>query len=243
MQTPDAPTMNDAPGDTTTLLIVRHGQTEWNALGRIQGASNTPLNAIGIEQARRIARRLATTPVAAVYSSDLSRAADTARIIRERFAAAGEVPLRLSPRLREIAYGDWEGRTREELEATGWGDALRRWQAGCRGPLPEGAETREQADARIDEFLACVVPRHAGETVVIVGHGGTLRLMLCRLLGLPPERWGRVRLANTSLSKAVLAPGRRPSVPFVNDTAHLRGMPGGRRLAGPLQSAARSARG
>lgn len=224
----------------TRLIFVRHGQTEWNAEGRIQGSSDTPLDDAGREQARRAGRRLgrffrtARFLPAAVYSSDLSRALETARIVREQLPRRERVVLRTTPALRELGYGEWEGKTRAELEAEGWGEALRRWHGGDADALPPGAETKAEADARVDEFLACVVPRHSGETIIIVGHGGSLRLMLCRLLPLSPDEWGRVRLANTSLSEAFLVPGRRPRVTRINDTAHLEAMPGPR-LAGPLQ--------
>lgn len=220
----------------TTLLLVRHGQTDWNVAGRIQGATDTPLNVNGQEQARLLARRLAGVTVAAMYSSDLERAARTARIIRP----SQDVPIRLTPTLREINYGAWEGKTRSELEKTGHRTALRRWNDGHAVDAPEGGESREQVDARIDCFLASVVPRHAGETIVIVSHGGTLRLMLCRLLGWPIAKWGAVRLGNTALSKAVLMPGERPRVEFINDTDHLHGTRFERAAAtGPLQTLSR----
>lgn len=225
----------------TRLILLRHGQTEWNVAGRIQGSSDTPLDETGREQARRAGRRLAAAAAegrfapAAVYSSDLTRASDTARIVLAQFGTgARTVPLRTSGALRELGYGQWEGKTRGELEAEGWGETLRRWHRGDADALPPGAETKAAADGRVDTFLACVVPRHPGETILVVGHGGSLRLMLCRLLGLSPDQWDRVRLANTSISEIVLAPGRRPRVVRVNDVDHLRGMPG-RRLTGPLQ--------
>lgn len=221
----------------TTLLLVRHGQTDWNVAGRIQGASDTPLNENGREQARRLAARLSGLAVEAVYSSDLARAAETARIVRGQ----RHVPLRLTTSLREIRYGEWEGKTRAELEEAGLARTLSRWNDGHAVPEPAGGETREQVDERVDRFLACVVPRHEGHTIIVVSHGGTLRLMLCRLLGLSASQWGQVRQGNTALSKAVLVPGRRPRVVFMNDTAHLRGTRFDRALSGALQTLPRGA--
>lgn len=227
---------------TTTLLMVRHGQTGWNADGRIQGSSDVPLNAIGLEQAERVAGRLAagwSDRISAIYTSDLARAATTANIIwdglRQTAHAEGLPPsLRVTPSLREISYGVWEGKTVSELRHRGRGGALRRWQSGDWTALPPGAETKDRVLARVDRFLACVVPRHPGETVVVVGHGGTLRLMLCRLFGWPPTEWSRVRIGNTGLSKAVLTPGSGSQVIFVNDMTHLDSMHG-QQLTGPLQ--------
>lgn len=99
--------------ESTRILLVRHGETDWNAAGRIQGHSDTPLNAAGRLQARRAAQRLAREPIRALYSSDLARAFETATIIG--------VPLGLtvvvSPQLRERRYGEWEGLTSAEIQA------------------------------------------------------------------------------------------------------------------------------
>lgn len=216
----------------TTLFLVRHGLTDWNAEGRIQGNSDIPLNRDGRSQARRLARRLRAVPLDAVYTSDLDRAVETAHIVK------GERPiaLRSTENLREFCYGAWEGKTRVQLEAAGLGPTLRRWNEGRAVLPPRGGETREDVDERIDHFLAAVIPRHAGETMLVVSHGGTLRLMLCRLLGMSPEKWGAVRQGNTALSKAVLVPGKPPRVELINDTSHLRGTRFDR-TAGPLQRA------
>lgn len=201
----------------TRVLFVRHGQTDWNTLGRIQGSSDTELNARGREQARHLARRLRTVPLHAVYTSDLTRCVQTARIVR----GPRPLPLRLSPNLREVAYGEWEGHTREQLARSGYDDHLRRWNTGEAVGGPPGGESREQVDARAEQFLACIVPRHRGETVLVVSHGGTLRLMLARLMGDPIVGWGRVRQANTGLTKVVFPAGEQPRIAFVNDTRHL----------------------
>lgn len=182
----------------------------------MQGWSDVPLNETGRKQARRLGERLAGTPVTAVYSSDLSRSLWTADAV----ASFCRAPILVTPALREVRYGDLEGRTRDEILAMGYGPWWRDWNAGIDVPAP-GGETLASAAARADAVLSCVIPRHAGETVVLVAHGGTLRLMICRLMGWPTGEWGRVRIANTGLVEAVVVPGRPARFVRVNDTAHL----------------------
>lgn len=205
------------------LLLVRHGETDWNATGRIQGSNDIPLNDTGRKQAERLHRRLATVFIDAAYSSDLARAAETAHIVlgADSHPLRSTVPIRVTPALREISYGEWEGRTREELEADGCGPWLQAWVKGAPCDTPEGGESREEVDARVDHFLSCIFPRHAGQTVLVVSHGGTLRLLIARLRGQPVSGWGDVRQGNTALSEVLLRPGGPAEFVRVNDVEHL----------------------
>jgi broad specificity phosphatase PhoE len=142
----------------TEILLVRHGETEWNRLHRWQGHADTPLNDTGRAQARQLARTLAGQRVDAVYSSDLSRASETAAVV----AAELGLPVHVDPDLREIDVGGREGLTREEVEER----------------FPDGAwdgETREQHAERVLRALHRIAERHPDGRVVVVGHGGTLR--------------------------------------------------------------------
>ena len=103
----------------TTILLVRHGETDWNLERRWQGHIDRPLNDVGRAQARALADRLDSEPFAAVYSSDLARARETAEIV----AAAHGLPVHLDPRLREADVGEWSGLTADEIE--------RRYPEGC----------------------------------------------------------------------------------------------------------------
>ncbi|MFO7265860.1 MAG: histidine phosphatase family protein [Bacillota bacterium] len=201
------------------LLLVRHGETDWNASERIQGWTDIPLNAAGRRQARLLAERLREEAVAAVYSSDLARALETARYLAlER--PGGAVPLRVTETLREIRYGEWEGKTRQELVQAGCGPWLEAWVRGHPCPAPRGGETREEVDRRVERFLSAIFPRHEQETVIVVSHGGPLRLLLARLAGRPVSGWGGVRQANAALSEVIVEPGRPPVLVRVNDTTH-----------------------
>ncbi len=143
----------------TTILLARHGETEWNRSGRYQGWADPPLNDTGRAQARSLAEQLRATPFDAVYSSDLRRARETAEIV----AAPHGVPVATDPGLREVNVGEWSGLTRAEVE--------RRFPDGER----PGGETREQHGARVLAAVERIARVHPGGRLLLVTHGGTMR--------------------------------------------------------------------
>ncbi len=145
----------------TTLLLVRHGETDWNLDGRWQGWADPPLNDTGRAQAAELAHRLSREPVDAVYSSDLRRALETA----EPVAAAHDLRVVADPGLREIDVGAWSGLTRPEIDA--------RFPDGSR----PGGETHEQHSARVLAALEQIARAHPGQRVVILAHGGCVRVL------------------------------------------------------------------
>jgi broad specificity phosphatase PhoE len=153
----------------TTLLLVRHGETDWNRDGRWQGHSDTHLNDAGRAQARQVAAELGDVDV--VYASDLARARETAEII------AGELGLDVhtDPRLRERSFGAWEGLSMPEIEEQ-FADALARRREGD-GPGADDAEPFEAFAERTREFIDDVVARHPDEAVLVVSHGGSIRVI------------------------------------------------------------------
>lgn len=153
----------------TTLLLVRHGETDWNRDGRWQGQSDTQLNDVGREQAARVAEELDGVDV--VYSSDLARARETADIVARRLG----LEVHVDERLRERGFGAWEGKTAPEIEAE-FRDAHARWLAGD-GPGADDAEPFADFAARVNAFLDDVLARHPEETVLVVAHGGSIRVM------------------------------------------------------------------
>jgi broad specificity phosphatase PhoE len=160
----------------TTLLLVRHGETDWNREGRWQGHSDTHLNEIGRAQAERVAGELDGVDV--VYSSDLARARETAEIIARRL----DLPVRLDPRLRERSFGAWEGLTAAEIEGD-FRDAHLRWRAGG-GPGADDAEPFDAFGQRVREALRDILGRHPDETVLVVAHGGSIRVIHALASGL-----------------------------------------------------------
>ncbi len=146
----------------TTILLVRHGETDWNRDGRVQGHTDVPLNDTGRDQARALAESLADDPVDAVYASDLVRARDTASGVADNRG----LPVVQLPELREKNFGTWEGLTREQI--------LTRFPAARPGHWGDG-ETRDEMSRRVLDALSRIAASHEGETVVVVTHGGPLR--------------------------------------------------------------------
>jgi broad specificity phosphatase PhoE len=152
----------------TTILLARHGETDWNHEGRFQGHADPPLNATGRAQAGRLARELADVELAAVYSSPLRRASETAEVV----AAAHELePIALDA-LREIDVGSWQGLTRAEIE-TRFPDQFARW-LGYEQGWTDG-ETYEQMGRRVVATLLELASAHDGEQILAVTHGGPIR--------------------------------------------------------------------
>lgn len=153
----------------TTLLLVRHGETDWNRDGRWQGHSDTHLNDLGREQAARLAIELDGIDV--VYASDLARARETAEIL----AGPLDLDVHVDERLRERSFGAWEGKTGPEIEAE-FREAHARWLAG-EGAGADDAEPFADFAARVRGFVDDVLARHPGETVLVVAHGGSIRVI------------------------------------------------------------------
>jgi broad specificity phosphatase PhoE len=153
----------------TTILLARHGETDWNREGRFQGWADPPLNATGREQARALARQLAGVPFDAVYSSDLRRAHETALIVAEPH----RVPVVADAELREIDVGSWSGLTRPEI------------QARFPGAEHHDGESRDEHLARVLAAVERIACAHPGERILIVSHGGSLRTLRRHALGEP----------------------------------------------------------
>ena len=150
------------------LLLVRHGETDWNLAHRVQGHTDTPLNAVGRAQARGLADSLAATALVAVYSSDLSRALETAIAV----ARVHGLEVTVDPDLREKNFGSWEGLTDTEIAAR-FPDAVRgRWGDG---------ETTEEVAERAIAAIERIRQRHPDGPVLVVSHGGALRAILDHL--------------------------------------------------------------
>jgi len=160
----------------TELLLVRHGETAWNAERRFQGHADPPLNDVGRRQARVLADELAGERIDAVYASDLARARETAAIVAERRG----IPVVALPELREIDVGEWQGLTWPEIEER-YPEGVRAWHETGAGW--ERGETYDELGARILAVLRRIAQDHAGERVLVVGHGGTVRAIRAYLEG------------------------------------------------------------
>ena len=205
----------------TRILLSRHGETGWNAVRRVQGWTDIPLSAKGQAQAEALAARLSPLPLAAVYSSDLSRAAQTAAPA----AARQGLTVQTAPELREKGFGDWEGLTQADLER----DYAALWHRyhvarDMDAVVPNG-ETWPQVQARMSAVLRRVLDAHPGpeETVLLVGHGGSGRMLALEALQAPLPTLLRLHLDNASLSRLDFHSGDSRVI-FLNDTSHLEGL-------------------
>ena len=164
----------------------RHGRTEWNVRGLVQGQEDVALDEVGVRQAHEAAARVAALTPTRIVSSDLRRAAATADVL----GALCELPVEMDPRLREMHFGARQGLSlREAFDR--WPDQMRAWRAGEDVRL-EGAETYADTASRfaaaLDEVCGALAE---GETAVIVSHGAAMRVGICGWLGFPQPLWGR----------------------------------------------------
>ncbi len=198
------------------LLLIRHGETDWNSEGRMQGRIDLPLNARGVEQAEQLAERLAQEEhVDFLYTSPLSRARATAEIIARRYGM-NPIP---DVRLVERSIGKLEGMTLADFKQA-YPELYRLWhESKDHFRLPEG-ETRQECLDRIQSFLQTLRSQHDGARVALVTHGGTLSLMLAASIGLDLTKRFPFRFDNASLSKLDLS-SVLPRIDLLNDTCHL----------------------
>jgi 2,3-bisphosphoglycerate-dependent phosphoglycerate mutase len=201
--------------ESTRIILVRHGETDWNATGRIQGHSDTPLNAVGRTQAQRVARHLASEPVRALYSSDLARAFETATIIGHTLG----LMVVTSRRLRERQYGAWEGLTAADIQAR-YPEQFAEWRARSTAFAPPQGETRAQLLARALAELQPIASRHVGEVVAVVTHGGFCYVLINHILGSVDGDSREFTFGNASIHRLEVT-GNRWSVLSMNETAHL----------------------
>lgn len=160
------------------LYLIRHGQTDWNIQGKIQGSNDVALNQTGRSQARMLAKGMDSRPVARIYSSPQKRAVETARIIADR----QHVDVYLVPGLVEVEFGLWEGMTWDEIKEK-YPDEYEKWTLNPLEAGPPGGETRMQALKRsaqaIEDIIALSGSNH---DIAVVSHGATLAYVVAYLL-------------------------------------------------------------
>ena len=169
-----------------TILLARHGETDWNAERRWQGHADRPLNARGREQARALADRLDGTPLTVVYSSDLERARETAAVVAERRV----IPHEVSRDLREVDVGSWSGMTKSDAEIRD-PEGFRRWQNGRPG-WTDG-ESYEEMSERVLGAIRQIAADHPDEPALVVAHAGPIRAVHAAALGLDVHAYRRLR--------------------------------------------------
>ena len=200
------------------LFLVRHGQTDWNVLGRAQGSVDRPLDETGERQTMALANAFSGVPVARVLTSDLRRSADTAAAI----ADASGAELLVEPLLRERSFGSMEGDSYEDLRAfftrESNGDPVRRNLV-----RPPGGESFEDLWERLQR--ATPVIEGGPDVQALVSHGGTSALLCAMLLGETLEETPKYRFSNAGITELELVSFGRGRIVRFDDTAHLEGLP------------------
>lgn len=167
----------------TRLCLVRHGETDWNLEGRYQGQSDVPLNGNGLRQARALAKSLRGLQFAALYTSDMQRASQTAAALAEQFNL---VPVK-DTRLREIHQGEWEGQLAVVIKKR----YNELWDSRFTDPQnvrPPGGESVAEVSARVTEALDDIARAHPEENVLVVSHGLSIATAICRINSTPLSR-------------------------------------------------------
>ncbi len=207
--------MSNTPS-STTLHLIRHGETDANVQGIWNGSTDSPLNARGLAQAQAIAQRLPheAPSFAAIYSSPLQRATQTAAVIAE---ALNLHPVHAMPALAEFHLGAWEGLSYEELRYE-----KRLWERMKEDPYfaPPGGESAVQFALRLTGALQKLVATHPGQDVIVVSHGGALATALAMLLEHDGNNWRAYQMANCAYSRLVFTP--QPQLQIFNASEHLQ---------------------
>ncbi|HEY7654221.1 MAG TPA: histidine phosphatase family protein [Methylomirabilota bacterium] len=178
------------------ILLLRHAETDWNRERRYQGWRDIPLSPTGREQAESAGRLLAASPLAAVWSSPLARARETAALI----AAPHKLPVREVDAFKEMGFGDWEGLTRDEVRER-FPDAHRAWAETPHEAAWPGAEPLGVVRARALAGLEALREAHQGQTICLVSHGITGRILILEALGLGLDRLWSLQLSSTGISE------------------------------------------
>jgi 2,3-bisphosphoglycerate-dependent phosphoglycerate mutase len=163
----------------TELWLIRHGQTDWNLAGRYQGQTDIPLNTTGLEQARKLAAHLTGKKFAALYSSDLSRASQTAQVL----ASSLKLPVILHSGLREIDQGEWEGQTLSEIRER-YVELVAERSKNLIDTRPPGGESTREVAQRVAAVADAIHQAHPAGPVILVSHGFSVSTLICQSKGI-----------------------------------------------------------
>jgi probable phosphoglycerate mutase len=197
------------------ILLVRHGETDWNRAKRLQGHLDISLNQEGITQANRLGKSLVNESIDIAYSSDLSRAFDTAQAI----LAQRSIPHFIDQSLRERCYGEIQGMTYAQIEAE-LPDNHRAWHNRDPDFQPKNGESLRQFYQRVEAGMLQIAKAHLGQTILVVAHGGILDCMFRLASGISIEDQMKVDLLNTSLNR-LQYDGQKFQIKTWADLSHL----------------------
>jgi alpha-ribazole phosphatase len=201
--------------DRMKLYLIRHGQTDWNRQKRYCGQTDLPLNETGRKQVQGLRERFKKIKLDFLYRSDLKRAEETAEIVFPRW----KKKIIISPLVRELDFGEWEGCKYEEILAKNE-KAYRAWLDNPTLSAPPRGESLSSLENRVKTFLCDLLDKFKDETVAVVTHSGPIRVTLCDALGIPLKFFWRVAVSSASISIIDYSNGK-PFVSLVNDTGHI----------------------
>lgn len=194
------------------IFLIRHGRTDWNDLNLWQGNCDEPLNQAGFEQARRLAERLSKQSVQIVFSSPLSRAYQTAKVISEEL----QVPIIVDERLKECEISLWNGLTMQETLQR-FGKEYQLWSNHPDAQI-DGVESLQNVQDRLVQFIEDVL-RKSFESIAVVSHAISLRTLICWVLNLPLNEHKNFSLDNASVT--LIEYKSKFRLIYLNDTCHL----------------------
>lgn len=201
----------------TEIIIIRHGETEWNKTGRFQGHSDVPLSAEGRAQAAALGQNLALDHVDAIYASDLTRAMETAAPLAKRFG----FEVISDPLLRELNFGAWEGRHFDDVNAENPNAMKNFYTDPEQADIPE-SEPFPEFQRRVAGRVREIVAQERGKRIVIVSHGASIRILLADILAMPIRSIWHISQLNTAVNKIRFEDDGFAIVTLMNDTSHLR---------------------
>lgn len=204
--------------EATRLILIRHGETAWNRAARIQGHTDIPLSPLGLAQAERVAEALVDEPLAAIYTSDLSRARQTA----EALARVHGLPLQLDAGLRERAFGRFEGLSWEEI-AQGYPEDAARWRRREPDFAVGGGESLTVFSARCLAAAHRAAAAHPGQSIALVAHGGVLDCLYRAATRAALDATRSWQLGNAAINR-LLATAEGFTLIGWNDDRHLAGL-------------------
>ena len=197
------------------LILVRHGQTEWNAGGRYQGQSNVALSDTGRKQARFLAERFPVRQLDAIYTSDLDRAKETAECVGKRLG----LMVYQEKAFRELSFGDWEGLTYQEISSRWPEEAEKLFTAPDELVIPHGETFRDLQKRALDKIYS-LYEKHIDQTVAVFAHGAINKTILAGLMHIPLHYLWSLRQDNTAVNILRLDDGY-VMVELINSTSHL----------------------
>jgi probable phosphoglycerate mutase len=203
----------------TRLILIRHGETDWNRERRFQGHADIGLNPNGQQQAHRLAARLATESFDAIHSSDLRRARDSVQALADGLG----LPLQLDAGLREQSFGVMEGLLPQQV-AERWPEVWQQWALHDADWAPPGGESTRQFHARVLAAVRRIAAAHHGQQVLVATHGGVLDMLWRDVHGLPLQGARDCHIPNCGINRLQLDDERLTILQWADD-AHMADLP------------------